>query len=105
MRLFFEEEPESPDCCSFEGLSFGADTNSAKLLEGDVFVPGLSEGRCLTPTTPTSRFMAPKVPADLEPGEGTWIGSDEEQQSSPEKLFFPDVTVASLFWMLFPGTA
>jgi hypothetical protein len=77
----------------------------AKLLEVDVFVAGLSEGRCLAPTTPTSRFMAPKVPADLEPGEGTWIGSDEEQQSSAPKLFFPDGGVATLLLLLFPETA
>jgi hypothetical protein len=103
MRLFFEEEP--PDCCPFEGLSFRTDATSTKLFEVDVFVPDLSEGRCLAPTTPTSRFMAPKFLADLEPGEGTWIGSEEEQQSSPEKLFFPDTTVTSLFWMSFPRTA
>jgi hypothetical protein len=44
-----------------------------------VFVPGLSEAHCLAPTTPTLRFMAPKFTADLELGEGTWIGSEEQQ--------------------------
>lgn len=83
----------------------GAAVTLAKLLEVDVFVAALPEGRCLAPTTPTSRFMAPKVPADFEPGDGTWIGSDEEQQSSPLKLFFTDDTAAPLFWLPFSKIA
>lgn len=105
-RIFLRETLESPDCCSFEGLlPFGAETTLTKPLEADVVVAALLDGLCLAPTTPTSRFMAPNVPADLEPGEGTWIGSDEEQQSSTPKLFFPDAAVSTVFWLPFPETA
>ena len=100
----FDEKPDNLDCCSFEALFFIDVVTFTKLFEVDVFEAAVSEGRCLAPATPTSRFMAPNVPTGLEPGGGTWIGSDGEQHSSPVKLFVPDGAVSALFWLPFSRT-
>lgn len=47
----------------------------------------------LTPTTPTSRLIAPTAPDDLESGEGTWTGSVDEEYNPPTELF-DDVAVS-----------
>lgn len=49
-----------------------------------------------TPTTPTSRLIAPTVAEGLESGDGTWTGSVEEEYTPIVELL--DATVAECDW-------
>jgi len=63
----------------------------------------LSEDCRRTPTTPTSRLIAPTVPEYLESGDGTWTGSVEEEYTPTAELL--DARDAGLGWELFDFAA
>ena len=62
-----------------EDISFLNEGTEEVLFDIDELVVGRSENCLRTPTTPTSRRIAPAVPADRESGDGTWTGSEEDE--------------------------
>lgn len=63
----------------------------------------LSEDWRRTPTTPTSRLIAPTDPEDLESGDGTWTGSVEEEYTPIAELLDATIADCDLALLAFPA--